>query len=358
MSEPPGNPAVSVVMAAYNGAALIEETLDSLWAQSFGDFEVVVVDDCSTDDTRDVLAAIREPRLRVFHAEANGGPVRTRNHAVRMARGRYLAGLDQDDICLPHRFARQVAFLDAHPDVALVGATADILEDGTVTPSAKAAVTTPRLVDWLLLIENPIVWSTTMIRRAALPTGEFTRPDYLYAEDFDLYHRLSAVGGIARIDQPLLLYRKHGGGVSQRYAETMHANATRVLAERYAREGIDRPGDSAGLIVRHLMQGLAVPDAATLARLGALLASLQAHFLGRHAVGEDDLRQIRWETALRWGKVVRTALKAGTVSLTGAMRARVDHLGLGYTGIDELLTAGLRGRIKAARRGAGPSGRA
>lgn len=345
MSEP----VVSVVMAAYNGAALIGETLDSLWAQTFGDFEVVVVDDCSTDDTRELLAAIREPRLRVLHAEANGGPVRTRNHAARAARGRYLAGLDQDDICLPHRFARQVAFLDVNPAIVLVGATADILEAGAISRSAKAPVTTPRLVEWLLLIENPIVWSTTMTRRAALPAGEFTRPDYLYAEDFDLYHRLSAVGGIARIDEALLRYRKHGGGVSQRYADTMHANATRVLAERYAREGIDRPDDSAGLVVRHLMQGLPAPDAATLARIGALVAALQAKFLATHTVSEDDLRRIRWETALRWGKIVRTALKAGTVSLAGAMRARVDHLGLGYTGIDELMTAGLRGGMKAAR---------
>lgn len=344
------DPVVSVVMAAYNGAALIEETLDSLWAQRFGDFEAVVVDDCSTDHTREVLAAIREPRLRVFHAEANGGPVRTRNHAARAARGRYLAGLDQDDICLPQRFARQVAYLDAHPEIALVGATADILEAGAVTPSGKAPVTTPHLIAWLLLIENPIVWSTTMARRAALPAGDFTRPDYLYAEDFDLYHRLSAIGGIGRIDEPLLLYRKHGGGASQRYADMMHANATRVLSERYAREGIDRPEDNAALVVRHLMQGLPAPDAATLARLGALLALLQAQFLATRVVDDDDLRRIRWETALRWGKVVRTALKAGTVSVAGAIRARVDHLGLGYTGIDELLTAGLRGGIRARRR--------
>ncbi|MBN8806625.1 MAG: glycosyltransferase [Sphingomonas sp.] len=336
-------------MAAYNGAALTGETLDSLWAQSFADFEIVVVDDCSTDDTREVLAAVRDPRLRVIHADENGGPVRSRNRAVTEARGRYLAGLDQDDICLPHRFARQVAYLDAHPDIALVGASANILEDGAVSAHAKAAVTTPRLIEWLLLIENPLVWSTAMIRRAALPAGEFTRPDYRYAEDFDLYHRLARHGGIARIDEPLLLYRRHGGGASQRYTETMQANATRVLAERYTDEGVALPDAKARLIVRHLMEGEAVPDAATLAEIGALLTGLQAHFLATRPIDDENLRLIRWETALRWGKMVRTALKAGTVSIGQAAGIRPDHLGLGYTRLDELLMAGLRGSAKAKR---------
>lgn len=343
-------PVVSVVMAAYNGDALIGETLESLWAQSFGDFEVVVVDDCSTDTTRELLAACRDPRLRTIHADRNGGPVRSRNRAVAAARGRYLAGLDQDDICLPDRFARQVAYLDAHPEIALVGASAEILEKRHVGPCVKAAVTTPRLVEWLLFIENPLVWSTVMVRRAALPAGDFTRPDYLYAEDFDLYHRVARSNGIARIDEPLLRYRRHGGGASQRYADTMQANAARVLAELYAAEGLADPAGAATLIVAHLMHGMPVPDRVTLERLGALLGALQAHFLASRAIDQDSLRLIRWETALRWGKVVRTALKAGTIGLAAAMRVRPDHLGMGYSSIDELLTARLRGGAKEALR--------
>lgn len=343
-------PAVSVVMAAYNGAALIGETLQSLWAQSFGDFEVIVVDDCSTDDTRAVLAACPDRRLRVIAADANGGPVRSRNRAAAAARGRYLAGLDQDDICLPDRLARQVAYLDAHPGIALVGADAGILEAGQISPSSKAAVTTPRLIDWLLLIENPLVWSTVMVRRDALPAGEFTRPDYLYAEDFDLYHRLARTAGIARIDHMLLYYRRHGGGASQRYAETMLANATRVLAERYAAEGVAEPAATARLVVTHLMQGQPVPDRATLEAVGTLLATLQAHFLASRVTDGEDLRLIRWETALAWGRVVRTALKAGTIGLAAAVSVRPDHLGLGYSSVDELLAARVRGGTRGALR--------
>ena len=345
-------PTISVIMAAYNGASLIGETLDSLWAQTFDDFDVIVVDDRSTDDTLDVLRACRDPRLRIIAADQNAGPVRSRNRAFADARGRYVAGLDQDDICLPQRFARQAAYLDANPDIVLLGAAAAVLEDGSVTSSIKSPVTTPRLIEWLLHIENPLVWSSVMVRRDAVPPGDFTRPDFLYAEDFDLYNRMARVGRIARIDEPLLLYRKHGGGASQRYADTMQANATRVLEDTYAAAGAQTPSADARLIVDYLMRGAPVPDRATLERLGDLIGRLQADFLDGRTVDETSRTMIRWETALRWGRVLRTALKAGTIGLAAAMAARPDHLGLGYSGLDELLAARAMGTARnAVRRG-------
>ena len=351
MTRHSDDPAVSVVMAAYNGAALIGETLDSLWAQSFTDFEVIVVDDCSTDDTLAMLRACRDPRLRVIAAEANAGPVRSRNRAFAEARGRYIAGLDQDDICRPDRFERQVAYLDAHPDIALVAATATILEHGNVSSSIKSPVTTPRLVEWLLWIENPLVWSTVMLRRDRVPAGsDFTRPDFLYAEDFDLYHRMARQGGIARIDEPLLLYRKHGGGASQLYAETMSTNAMHILAQLYTAEGFEDAGNGAKLIVEHLMRAVPVHDRATFERLGRTIGALQAHFVATRAVDAESLRMIRWESALRWGRVVRAGLKAGTIGLMAAMAVRPDHLGLGYSSMEELLGSRMIGGARAVVR--------
>ncbi|MGN6818967.1 MAG: glycosyltransferase family 2 protein [Sphingomonas sp.] len=351
MSMTSDNPTVSVVMAAYNGAALIGDTLDSLWAQSFADFEVIVVDDRSTDDTLEVLRACRDPRLRIIAADTNVGPVRSRNRAFAEARGRYVAGLDQDDICHHDRLERQVAYIDAHPDIALVAATAAILEDSTVTSSIKSPVTTPRLVEWLLWIENPLVWSTVMLRREAVPAGEdFTRPEVLYAEDFDLYHRMARQGGIARIDDPLLLYRKHGGGASQLYAETMSTNAMHVLARSYAAEGFEDAEIGAKLIVEHLMRAVPVPDRAALEKLGHTIGALQAHFIATREVDAESLRMIRWESALRWGRVVRAGLKAGTIGLMAAMAVRPDHLGLGYSSMEELVGSRMIGGARAAVR--------
>jgi glycosyltransferase involved in cell wall biosynthesis len=344
-------PAVSVITAAYNGAALIEETLASLTAQTFTDFEIVVVDDKSTDDTLAVLRRWDDPRLRVIEAEVNGGPVRARNRAVAAARGRYLAALDQDDLCLPERLAKQVAHLDAHPETVLVGTAIGLLKDGVVQPSNYPAHTTPALIRWLLLLGNPLAWSTVMVRAdAARRLTPFTDPDRRYAEDFDLYHRLKGFGAIARLDEELVLYRLHGDNASIRYEATMTANAYKVLRDAYRPIlGADTEV-AAELVVAHVVTRRPVPDRDTLARLGALLVRLQTAHFQAHPVSQDDHKLIRWETARRWAAVVRASLRTGSITLADALAVRPDHLGLGHAGIDELLWSSLIGAVRAKRR--------
>lgn len=344
-------PTISVVMAAYNAATLIGETLDSLATQSFGDFEAIVVDDCSTDGTADVVARWPDPRVRLIVQQTNGGPVLARNRGVADARGRYIAALDHDDLCRPGRFAAQVAYLDAHPEIALLGTAAEYLTDGIVTPSTYPVVTSPALVAWLSWIENPLVWSSVMVRAsAARRLAPFTRPEILYAEDFDLYHRIRPHGGIARLDTPLLLYRQHAGGISKRFVGTMESSAERVLTEAHAGVLGDRSAEIARLLVRHNMSKRPVPDRATLAALGWGIGTLQAAFLASERFGVEDVRLIRWETALRWGRIGRAGLRAGTVGVADVLAVRPDHLGLGYAGTAGLVWSGIVGGARAARR--------
>ncbi len=346
-----GVPVISVVMAAYNGAGLIEETLASLTAQTFGDFEVIVVDDCSTDDTREVIRAWPDPRVRLVVMAKNGGPVKARNRGFAEARGRYIAALDHDDICRPDRFARQVAYLDSHPDTVLLGTAAELLTEGVVGPSSYAPTTTPALVAWLTCIENPLVWSSTMMRtEVARRLDPVTRPELLYAEDFDLYQRIQHFGAIARLDEALMLYRVHPGGVSKRFFDIMEAASVRVLTERYARLFDERAARVAGLIVQHSMAKRPVPDRAALATLGSALSVIQADFLATHACSAHDIRLIRWETARRWGDIGRAGLRAGTVRLGDVLAVRPDHLGLGYAGFEALLWSGFIGGVRRARR--------
>lgn len=341
------SPSVSVIIAAYNGAALIGATIDSLKAQTLTDFEAVIVDDCSTDKTRDVLRAVDDPRFRVIEAESNQGPVRTRNRALAAATGRYIAALDQDDLCTPDRLATQVAYLESHPEVVLVASAADVLEDGALYPSPLPAVTTPALVEWMLWVCNPLVWSSVMVRgEVARRLDPFTRPEILYAEDFDLYHRLSAHGRIARIDAPLLHYRRHAGGASQRYTETMRASATRVLAERHAALFGEAAPDHADRLVRHVMLGDPVPDRAALSALGESLTALQAAFIAAYRPSAEDRKLIRWQTARLWARIGRAGLRSGRLNLADVVAVRPDHLGLGYAGLDALLSARLVGATR------------
>ncbi|TPG56440.1 glycosyltransferase family 2 protein [Sphingomonas glacialis] len=344
-------PTVSVIMPTYNGAELIGETIASLQAQTFPDFELIIVDDCSTDATVAVARSFDDPRIRVIEAPTNRRVVLTRNAAFAEARGRYIAALDHDDLCHPTRLARQVAYLDAHPEIVLVGSAANVLFEGAILPSALAPLSTPLLIEWLMQIENPLVWSSVMMRTdAARKLDPFQRPERVYAEDFDLYHRISAFGGIARIDDELLSYRRHGGGASQLQATAMRERASDVLADAYAPLFGDAAGETASLIGRYVMAQQPVPDRATFERVGETLVTLQDDFLRRHTPDAESLALIRWETARRWARIGRAGLRTGRLKLGDATGVRPDHLGMGYAGIEELILSRLVGTIRSAQR--------
>ena len=351
------SPRISVVMASYNGAAFIGETLASVFAQTLGDFEIVVVDDASQDATLDLLRAINDPRLVVIAAAQNGGPIAARNRAFAAARGAYIIGLDQDDLCHPTRFARQSAWLDAHPETVLVASAVNQLTDGHITPPRPPFTASRAVIDWRLRVANPLVWSSVMFRAdAARALAQFERPDYLYAEDFDLYHRLRPFGAIDRIDEPLATYRVHRGGASQRFTARMVASAAGVLAGAYAPLFGAGAGEAALLVTRHVAAGTPVPDAATLARLAGVMDRLHADFPRDHTPGANQA--VLAEFARLWWKVEACALRCGTVTLGEALAARPAALAGARPswralGICGLVGAGRRMQAAARRLPAG-----
>lgn len=344
-------PIVSVVMATYNGAQWVAPTIQSLLGQSFPDFELIIVDDCSTDDTRAALAAIDDPRIRIIHAEQNRGPVHSRNRGFAEARGRYIAALDQDDVCHPERLARQVAFLDTQSDTVLVATSADLLMGSRILPSTLPATTTPGFIDWLMQMSNPLVWSSVMFRAGeARRLDPVTRPDRLYAEDFDLYHRLRRFGRIARIDEALLLYRVHGGGASQRFTERLALSAGDVLAEANADALGNGAAQGAALLVRHVMLGEPVPDLATLDLLTATIELVHAHFLKTRTVDEASLALIEDHLTQIWWKLARTGMRSGRIGLRGALNRRPEAVAAEPPNRSDLMLSGLIGRVRALRR--------
>jgi len=343
-------PAISVIMAAYNGAALVGETIATLRAQTRTDWELIVVDDCSTDETLAVIEAIQDPRITLTASATNQGPVHARNRAIASARGRYIAALDQDDLCLPDRFERQAAFLDANPQVALVASAALLLEDGKAIPWPGERPLAPAAIDWLLLTQNPLVWSTAMFRAdAASKLTPFTRPGLRYAEDFDLYHRIRQFGTIARLDTPLLRYRCHPGGASQKYRTMMEASAAGVLTGHYAAIFGGEAPETAKLVARHLMGREPARDLETFARLSRILAALHAHFIATYSLEVQERIQVDGEYARLWWLVARPALRQGHVGLREILAARPDVARLEARDAD-LIVSPLVGRARALAR--------
>lgn len=218
-------PLVAVVMPAHDAERYLEEALDSVLSQSYGNLEVVVVDDGSRDRTWEILQryAERDPRVRPFRNDGNLGIVATRNRAFAEAsdQARYFAVLDSDDVCMPERIAHQVAFMEAHPQHAIVGGHTAIIDEQSSPVGERRYPTTDAELRKVIARYNPIAQPTVMIRRTALEeVGQYdTR--YARCQDYDMWLRMAARFPIANLDEVTLRYR-----ISQTQGKTTHLKAS------------------------------------------------------------------------------------------------------------------------------------
>lgn len=316
---------VSVLMTTYNGARTIGESIASVLAQSLADFELVVVDDCSTDMTRELLAAIADPRIRVIRNARNLGVVGARNAGFAACQGEYVAALDHDDLAAPTRLARQVALLDAEPAVVLVGTRVRELElNGRFAHMSYGSGNTPVVMRWQLHLRNPYSYSSVMFRADAVRRlGGFMREPRIYSDDYDLYLRLARVGEVAMLPEVLCTYRNHPTNTTHSVKPVMDANAAAILAELYSPFLGAEAEETARLIVRHLTNGEPPPDGATLRRLDRTLRRLLEGFLETYGPAPADAARIREFTGQVWWHCVRAAMRTGRPWLVGEhLRAR------------------------------------
>ena len=316
-------PSVSVIMATYNGARFIQQSLNSLWAQTYADFELIIADDCSTDATPEILAAVTDPRLRVIRNPTNLGVVASRNRCFEQVRGRYVAMLDHDDLSRPRRLELQVAYLDAHPATVLVGTAAHTLTGGTLAPSNHPAITSPVLIAWLLHVANPLICSSVMFRtEAARKLPVFLRDRVEFADDYDFYHRMAPLGGIARLDEKLTIYRLHAANTFRHNEETMTANAVRVLTPSYERWFGAEAEQAASVVVRHISAAKPVPSPEAFALLTRVFDQLTRFYLQEAEGDATTQRGIRMQAHALWRRMLRVSARGGFVSRQTLLAAR------------------------------------
>ncbi len=208
-------------MAAYNAANYISESIRSILDQTLGDFELLIVNDGSTDHTVDVINTFKDPRIRLIQNDKNRGLVYTRNVALTEARGSYVAILDSDDIAIHDRLEAQYNFLQEHPEIALCGG------HGIVIDKNGAQVKDNRLIvpvgadkiKMTLLFLNTYVNSTVMFKTSVLKELNGYR-DYAPAEDYELFTRISDKYPIDNLDKILVKYRDHDSNTSVVQSET------------------------------------------------------------------------------------------------------------------------------------------
>ena len=308
-------PRVSVVTPAYNASAYLVQAIDSILSQTFADFELIVVDDASTDQTAAILASYQDPRLRVVRNETNQGIVRTRNRGMAMARGEFICPFDADDVSLPTKLAKQVTFMDSHPTMVMVGTATRYLEFGEIKRGKSVRNTEPSMMRWLMHVENPLGHSTLMYRASAvLALGSLMDEDFKYAEDYEFCHRLLGQGDAGFLDEPLVLYRRHPGAVSVIHEEAMLEYARRVTARVY-RPWFGDETEAAALMINQLLFARRPPGSTTeLNQLGDVLSRLAHGFLATYALDAEGRAAILAHAGSLWWGVVRSGVRSGQIT--------------------------------------------
>jgi glycosyltransferase involved in cell wall biosynthesis len=201
-------PDISVLMPIHNGERYLEDSLQSLRGQTLESWELIAVLDRCTDDTLEILESANDARIRIAESPA-AGIAAALNHGLRMCRADLVARLDVDDICEPERFAAQRAYLDEHPDVAVVGSSATLIdEDGRIV-GARPVVSGPPVVARRLLWRNAVIHSSVTLRRdVVLALGGYNLTCGR-DEDYDLWLRVAGSVDVDNLDAPLLRYRVH-----------------------------------------------------------------------------------------------------------------------------------------------------
>lgn len=230
------NPKVSALLPTYNtNPAYLRETIDSILAQEFRNFELVIIDDgSSSDEVKRVIDSYQDPRIVFAENEQNLGIALTRNKLIAMARGDYLAVVDHDDISTPDRFKKQAAFLDAHPEVGVVGSYNKKIPSNTLSEYPGDNDT---IEEMLTHHKNSIFHPTTMIRKSVLTSNNLQyKPEHTPAEDYPLFCELIGKTKFANIQEPLLHYRWNKQNTSyakQHLVSHIVAEASKRAAEEH-----------------------------------------------------------------------------------------------------------------------------
>lgn len=252
------HPRITVLMPVYNGERYLAEAVRSILGQTFGDFEFLIIDDGSTDGSLAILRdfAEGEPRIRII-SRPNTGIVGALNEGLALARGELIARMDADDIAVPWRFDRQLAYLDANPGCVLVGSRVTIIDPaGRPLTVMGDALTHDEIVGGFLTNRGQLIYHpAVMFRKGVVVEIGAYRDLFDEAEDLDLFLRLAEVGRVVNLEEPLLRYREHMAKAGKARAVRLDESTRLILEDAHRRRGLEMPDGLFGPVARPFGKG-------------------------------------------------------------------------------------------------------
>jgi glycosyltransferase involved in cell wall biosynthesis len=291
----------------FNGAAYLAEAIESVLTQTFSDWELIVIDDGSSDDSLSIAQSYTDPRIRILKNPQNLGLPLTRNRGLDEARGRYVAFLDCDDIALPQRLQEQINFLEANPGIAAVGASVQPIDaNGLASGPDWRSPGNAAYCKTRLLFGAYFVTSSFTARAEIFRTDRFD-PSIPLAEDFDLYNRLCARHCLVNLPQTLIQYRIHGNNVTSTRRQALRQSLEEINRRQLAALAI-LPTARELQLHRHIEWLDLEPDMELLTEVSAWLLRVIKQ---NQQTAVYDFASLEKITSERWHAVCESALRKG-----------------------------------------------
>lgn len=229
-------PDISVIMSVYNGEAYLAEAVESVMNQTFKNWELIIINDCSTDSTAEILADLssRDERVKIHPNEVNLRLPTSLNKAISLCEGKYIARMDADDVCLPDRLEKQFKFMEENPDVALSSCRFMTVKNGVYASGGAGGRCDSEAIPSMLLVSNPILHPGVIARAEVF--REFNYDTTLTCtEDLELWTRLAAAGlKMEILPECLLVYRLHDKQITSTTLERQHTEVLKIQNKYYA----------------------------------------------------------------------------------------------------------------------------
>jgi Glycosyl transferase family 2 len=300
-------------MPAYNAGLYLDEAVTSILNQTFRDFELIIVDDGSVDATAAILHGYEksDARLRVYHQE-NRGMIAALNFGCRLARGKYIARMDADDISLPTRLEKQLEYLEQHPDIGILGAWICNIDKNGSTRGTWCPPTNAKTLKWTHFFGVCVSHPTVLMRREVLEQLNYYRSDASHVEDVDLWLRASRITEFGNVPKLLYKYRIWGGSTHQGGLQVRSDCHVQLLASYIADFlNIDPPVEA----VRGLRQTRIGPPFENLKHItltAELIRDLYQRFINKNQMTPQARNEISWDAAKRLGSLALQASRLDT----------------------------------------------
>lgn len=229
------DPKITVLMSVYNGEKYLREAIDSILNQTFMDFEFLIINDGSIDKTADILQSYTDPRIRIVNNEENMGLTKSLNRGLKIARGRYIARMDADDISYPRRLEVQYEYMEKNPDVGIVDNWVNIIDsEGNVTSSLKWNCSSEDIY-YTLNFRNCLVHGSTFLRKDLVMDNGGYNETIKVSQDFELWNRISKVAKIHKIQETLIKRRVTSDSIGHRMKSKQLETRRNVVRNNFER---------------------------------------------------------------------------------------------------------------------------